>query len=88
MDRINLRGLQVDLTIDPRVDLTQMAKGFQRARGAIAKGFQAMALANAEAGVRSARTIRDGRHRHAETKRRRDILKRLRKLELERRGWR
>lgn len=79
--------MRVDLKIDPRVNLADAFQAMGRAVGSIAEGFRRMALPMAEAGVKSARTIPNGRRRHGITKQRRDILRRVRRLEMERKGW-
>ncbi len=79
--------LDVALSIHPDVDLAQAFAGMAKTGGRMAEGLRKVALNMAADRVRNARHIRNGARRHAATKTRRDVLKRLRKLEAQRRGW-
>lgn len=93
-DRIRVKGgyhvppgLSIDLSIHPDVDLTNAFSMLRNASGVMAEGLRKVALRMAEDRLRAAHRIRSGAIRHSAVKTRRDTLKRLRKLEAQRRGW-
>lgn len=80
--RVNLSGLEGSLQ-----GLAKSLEGIQMDRVAKAVGrataFYRFKIVHAEAGVRMARTIKDGRRRHGLVKHRRDRVRHFRKLEME-----
>jgi hypothetical protein len=76
--------MSLALKVDARPALASLAQALSGIGHTVGIIGARMALSRAEAGVRLARTIPDGRQRHGQIKARRDALRHARKLELAR----
>ena len=80
--------MYLDTWIQPGVNPAEAYRLVIRSRGMIAAALRMQALRESDAMIRDAHRTTRGGDRHRRVKRARDVKRHIRRLEMERMGWR